>query len=220
MARNWISIINAPVDPPDWGIPPAQITDLITLFDAAQDILLKAQSDTERTKVVTAQCNAAFKALVKRLRFIKAHYFLMPPLTEADLIALGLKPPDTVHTPIPEPKAEVTADVALIDAHLIELRDFRPRLEHSPDPRSDHAVDIRIGIVGGVGPYAIDAPPDPQQGSKLPFARTTRRRWERFDLEGNSGKTVWFSLAYRNSSNQIGPFCPIFSAIIPYEREA
>jgi hypothetical protein len=139
----------------------------------------------------------------------------VPPLAESDIIALGLKLPDTSHTPIPRPKAEATADVGLIDAHLIELRDFRPRLEHSPDPRSDRAVDIRMGIVGGVGPYAIDAPPNPQQGSRLPFVRTTRRRRERFDLEGNSGKTAWISLAYRNGTNKVGPFCPAFSIIIP-----
>jgi hypothetical protein len=52
-------------------------------------------------------------------------------------------------------------------------------------------------------------------GGKLPFAKTTRRRRERFDLEGNSGKTAWFSLAYRNEKNQAGPFCPPFSAVIP-----
>jgi hypothetical protein len=76
-------------------------------------------------------------------------------------------------------------------------------------------VDLHIGIVGGAGPFAIETPPNPEQGGKLPFARTTRRRWERFDLEGNSGKTAWFSLAYRNAKGQIGPFCPPFSAVIP-----
>jgi hypothetical protein len=215
MARNWISIINAPGTTPPWGIPPAQVTEFVILFDAAQDILLKASSESERTKVVTAQCNAAFKALTARMRYLKNHFFLVPPLSEMDIIALGLKPEDTTRTPIPPPKAEAAADVGLVDAHLIELRDFRPRLEHSPDPRSDHAVDIHMGIVGGVGPYAIDAPPDPQQGSRLPFARTTRRRRERFDLEGNSGKTAWISLAYRNEKNEVGPFCPAFSIIIP-----
>ncbi|MDR2739195.1 MAG: hypothetical protein LBB68_05125, partial [Treponema sp.] len=47
MARNWISIINAPVNPPNWGIPPAQITAFVTVFDAADAALLRIQSDTE-----------------------------------------------------------------------------------------------------------------------------------------------------------------------------
>jgi hypothetical protein len=215
MARNWISIINAPGTTPPWGIPPAQVTEFVTLFDAAEAALLKASSDTERTKVVTAQCSAAFKDLVAKLRFIKKHYFLAPPLTETDLAGLGLKPEDTVHTPIPRPDGQVTGDVGYPAAHMLELSNFRPLGAPSSDPRSDYAVDIHIGIVGGVGPYAIEAPPDPQHGGKLPFARTIRRRRERFDLEGNSGKTAWFSLAYRNGKGQIGPFCPAFSAIIP-----
>jgi hypothetical protein len=204
-----------PVSPPDWGIPAAEITAFVTLFDAAQTILLKASSETERTTVVTAQCNAAFKALTDKMRFFKNHYFLIPPLLEPDLISLGLKPGDSVRTPIPPPNAEVTAGIGLIDAHLVEVRDIHPRQAHSTDPRSDDAADIHIGIVGGVGPYAIDAPPDPSQGSTLPFARTTRRRRERFDLEGNSGKTAWFSLAYRNDKGDICPFCPPFPVIIP-----
>jgi hypothetical protein len=215
MARNWISTINPPQNPPNWGIPPAQITEFVTVFDAAQTAFLKASSDTERTKVVTAQCNAAFKALTAKMRYLKKHFFLVPPLTEMDIASLGLKPEDTVHTPIPPPNGQVTADVGYPAAHMIELSNFRALGVPSSDPRSNAAVDIHMGIVGGVGPYAIDAPPDPRQGSTLPFARTTRRRRERFDLEGNSGKTVWFSLAYRNSTNKIGPFCPAFSAIIP-----
>jgi hypothetical protein len=215
MARNWISIINSPVSPPNWGIPPAEMTEFVTLHDTAQTILQKAENDAERTTVVTAQCNAAFKALTAKMRFFKKHYFLVPPLTDSDLISLGLKPADVVRSPVSQPDAEVIASIGLVDAHLIEVRDIRPRQAHSTDPRADYAVDIHIGIVGGVGPYAIDAPPDPAQGGKLPFVRTTRRRRERFDLEGNSGKTAWFSLAYRNGKNQVGPFCPPFSAVIP-----
>jgi hypothetical protein len=103
MGRNWISIINAPVDPPNWSIPTAKITELITVFDTAQDIFLKASSDSERTPVVTAQCNAAFKALEDAMRFMKAHWFLVPPLLEADLISLGLKP-DEPPPPQPPPR--------------------------------------------------------------------------------------------------------------------
>jgi hypothetical protein len=215
MARNWISIINAPGTTPPWGIPPAQVTKFVTLFDAAQAVLLKASSESERTRVVTAQCNAAFEAMEDEARFIKGHYFLVPPLTEMDLVSLGLKLPDTSHAPIPPPDGQVTADVGYPASHMLELSNFRPTGVPSSDPRSNDAVDIHIGIVGGVGPYAIAAPPEPGRESSLPFARTTRRRWERFDLEGNSGKTVWFSLAYRNGKGDIGPFCSAFSAIIP-----
>jgi hypothetical protein len=146
---------------------------------------------------------------------MKKRRFISPPLTEAELISLGLKPADTVRTPVPPPDGQVTGDLSYTAAHMLEIANFRPLGAPSTDPRSDDARDIHIGIVGGVGPYAVDAPPDPERGGKLPFAKTTRRHRERFDLEGNSGKTAWFSLAYRNGKNQVGPFCPPFSAVIP-----
>jgi hypothetical protein len=214
MARNWSAAMN-PAISPTWGIPPEVILEFTALTNTADAVLVKAENEATRTPVVNLQCAEAFAALVKKMRFIKNHYFLVPPLTEADLVGLGLKPADKTRTPIPEPNAEVTATVRPVDAHLIEVRDIRPRQEHSTDPRSDDAVDIHIGIVGGVGPFAIEAPPDPAQGRKLPFVLTTRRRRERFDLEGNSGKIAWVSLAYRNPSGKVGPFCPPFQVVIP-----
>ncbi|MDR2739877.1 MAG: hypothetical protein LBB68_08620, partial [Treponema sp.] len=140
MARNWISIINAPVDPPNWGIPPARITSFVTVFDTADAALLKVQSDTGRTPVATAQCNAAFKALKDNMRFMKAHFFLMPPLSESDLVSLGLKPGNADHTPIPRPNGQVTADLGYPAAHMIELSNFRALGAPSSDPRSDYGV--------------------------------------------------------------------------------
>jgi hypothetical protein len=213
MARNWLTVITAE-KAAAWGIPAAKMTELAALTGDAAAVLDKAQSGSERTPVVTSQCGAAFKTLEAKLRFFKKHYLLLPPLTTADLVSLGLKP-DTVQTPIPAPDAQATASIGFADAHLIDVRDIRPRLGHSTDERSDWAVDIRIGIVDGAGPFRIDAPPGPGTGSRLPFAMTTRRRRERFDLEGSSGKTAWFSLAFRNKKGQLGPFCPPFAATVP-----
>jgi hypothetical protein len=215
MARNWISIIHAPQNPPDWGIPDAQITEFVTLFNTAQTALLKAQSETERTPVVTAQCNAAFKALTDKMRFIKAHYFLIPPLSPEDLVALGLKPEDPTRTEIPPPNGQVTADVGYPAAHMIELSNFRPLGAPSSDPRSDHGIAIKIGIVDGADPYHIDAPPPADKGNLLPAYRFTRRHRERLDFSGNSGKTLCVSLAWENAKGDPGPFCPVITAVIP-----
>jgi hypothetical protein len=55
-----------------------------------------------------------------------------------------------------------------------------------------------MGIVGGTELYHIDAPPASDKGRTLPFHKFTRRKRERFDLSGNSGKTLCVSLAYEN----------------------
>jgi hypothetical protein len=157
----------------------------------------------------------AFKALVAKMRFLKNHYYLIPPLTDPDLVSLGLKPDDTIRTEIPRPDGQVTADVGYPAAHMIELSNFRTLGAPSSDPRSDYGVGIKIGIVGGTDPYHIDAPPPSGKGDLLPFYLFTRRRRERLDLSGNSGKTLCISMARENAKGQSGPFCPIITVIIP-----
>jgi hypothetical protein len=216
MARNWISIVHAPQNPPDWGIPAAQITELITLFEAAQVILMKASSETERTPVVTAQCNAAFKALEDKMRFFKSHYFLLPPLTEADLISLGLKPRDPA-SPIPAPETQPEADLTFPGIHLVELRSIRPVAGGAaPDTRGDYGVRIYYGLSGDpTEAHRFRVTGTPKTGKDLPESLFTRRKKERFDFDGESGKTVYFCLRYENPAGKAGPFGPILSVVIP-----
>jgi hypothetical protein len=214
MAQNWMEVLT-PAKLTAWGIPTEEYNEFGTLVFTARDALQKAQSETERTPVVTAQCNAAFKALTDKMRFFKSHYFLVPPLTEADLVSLGIKPADTIRTPIPPPNGQVTADIGYPAAHRIELTNFRSLGAPSTDPRSDDGVNIKIGIVDGTDPYRIDAPPPPDKGELLPFSLSTHRRRERFDLSGNSGKTLCVSLCRKNAKGNPGPFCPVITSIIP-----
>jgi hypothetical protein len=219
MARNWISIINAPVDPPDWGIPAAKITELITLFDAAEAMFLRVQSDIERTKVVTAQCNEAFDALTDSMRSMKNHYFLVPPLSESDLISLGLKPRDPP-SPIETPEAQPEADLTFPGIHLVELRNIRPVAGGTaPDLRSDYGVRIHYGLTGEpTEAYRFRVTGTPKTGKDLPKSLFTRRKRERFDFDGESGQRVYFCLQYENPTGGEkgkGPFGPMLSAIIP-----
>jgi hypothetical protein len=219
MTRNWISVLQDPQYPPNWGIPPNEVMELVTLFDAAQAALIKAQSDTERTPVVTARCNAAFKALTDKMRFFHSHFFLIPPLIEADLISLGLKPRDPP-TPIPTPEAQPEADLAFPGVHLVELRNIRPVSSGTaPDHRSDYGVRIYFGLSGDpTEAHRFRVTGVPKTGKDLPESLFTRRKKERFDFDGESGKTVYFCLQYENPSGGQagkGPFGPILSAVIP-----
>jgi hypothetical protein len=65
-----------------WGVPNAEFVILGTLYDTA-DALLK-KDETERTHVITVELQAAFKALTAKMRFFKDRYFKMPPLSEGD----------------------------------------------------------------------------------------------------------------------------------------
>jgi hypothetical protein len=118
MAKNWSGILTAKAA--SWNVPTAELAQLDSLSATAETILNKAQS-SERTSVITAQCKAAFDALAEKMRFLKSHYFLEPPLTDSDLISLELKPRDTTHTPIPPPTEQAEADILRPGVHLLEL---------------------------------------------------------------------------------------------------
>jgi hypothetical protein len=212
MARNWIAALT-PEKRKAWGIAAEDFTNLGALFDAAQGALQKAQDDTQRTPVVTAQCGAAFKTLEAKMRYFKKRYFMAPPLTAAELVSLGLTPADTSHTPIPPPRDEAEAELGFPDYHLIEVRNIRRRGLTSGDLRSYHGVRIHLGIVDGTGPCRIAAAP--ATGADLLWSKFTRRRRERFDLDGNSGKEVYVSLAYENAKGESGPSGPILKGTIP-----
>jgi hypothetical protein len=55
-------------------------------------------------------------------------------------------------------------------------------------------------------------------GEDLPHSVFTHKKKYRFDFDGDSGKTVYFSLKYENEKGGEegeGLYGPIFSAIIP-----
>ena len=214
MCRVWIAVMTEEVRTA-WGIPAARFTELNALFAAAQAALQTATTETTRTPVATAACKTAFKVMEAKMRFFKNHYFLVPPLTDADLVSLGLKPPAGASSPIPAPDAEATGDIGYPDPHVIDILNLRPRQHHSTDPRSDYGFAIKMGIVGGTEHYHIDAPPPSDKGITLPFYMSTRRRRERFDLAGNSGKILCISIAWKNSKGEEGPYCPVMQIIIP-----
>jgi hypothetical protein len=199
-----------------WGIPTAEFTELGTLFGAAQTLLQKAEDADERTRVITVECQAAFKALEAKMRFFRDRYFKLPPLTEGDWAALGFRRKDPRPTPIPVPRNQVEADLTFPGIHLVELRKIRPVSGTAPDARSDYGVRIYYGLSGPSGEtYKFRVTGEPRGGKDLPYSVFTKRKKERFDFDGESGNTVYFCLRYENSKGEAGPFGPILSAVIP-----
>ncbi|MDR2185199.1 MAG: hypothetical protein LBO80_05960 [Treponema sp.] len=214
VCRNWSVILTAETRTA-WGIPQAQYNELLDILDTAQDLLQKAES-SERTPVITEQCKEAFEALTGKMRFFKGHFFLKPPLANADLVRLGLTP-RRPPSPILRPEAQVEADLAFPGIHLVELQNIRAVGTFGlPDPRSDYGVRIYYGLSGPPSDkYRFRLTGDPKTGADLPYSLFTRRRRERFDFDGESGNRVWFCLRYENPKGEAGPFGPILTAVIP-----
>ena len=221
MAKNWLFIIGNS-NPPPWNIPQPDVADLNNLTGEAETALVQAQSSA-RTPVITAECKAAFEALIAKMRLLKSHYFLTPPLTDADYISLELQPKDTTHTPVPPPTAQAEADISRPGVHLLELH-LRPVAGSPPDPhRADYGYRIYYGVLPPGG-AAVEAATGikrellkaPVSGDELPHSRFTRRKKELFDFPAeDSGKTVYFCIRYENAKGEPGPWGPMFSSVIP-----
>ena len=221
MAKNWLFVIGNS-NPPPWGIPQPEVADLNNLTGEAENAPQEAQS-SNRTPVITAQCKAAFEALIAKMRLLKSHYFLTPPLTDADYISLELQPKDTTHTPVPPPTAQAEADISRPGVHLLELH-LRPVAGSPPDPhRADYGYRIYYGVLPPGG-AAVEAATGikrellkaPVSGDELPHSRFTRRKKELFDFPAeDSGKTVYFCIRYENAKGEPGPWGPMFSSVIP-----
>jgi hypothetical protein len=188
-----------------------------------REAALALTQSTARTVVITAQAKTAFAALTEKMRFFKSHYFVLPPLTDTDLIFLGLKPHDAKPTPIPPPADQAEADVRYPGAHMLELH-LRPVDAASPDPhRSDYGFRVYFGILppGGASVEAATSSKRelmkaPISGDELPHSHFTRRKRERLDFsQEERGKTIYFRVRYENAKGEPGPWGPIFSAVIP-----
>ena len=90
MCRKWIAYLIATLRTA-WGIPEAEFTELGTLFQAAETLLIKAQDEAERTHVITVECQAAFKTLSAKMRFFRDRYFKIRPLADGDWAALDFR---------------------------------------------------------------------------------------------------------------------------------
>jgi hypothetical protein len=217
MARTWSATITPKASA--WNVPTAELAALDGLAGTAAGILDKAQS-AERTSIVTAQCKTAFDALIEKMRFIKNHFLLVPPLTDSDLVSLGLKPKDTIRTPVPPPSEQAEADILRPGVHLLELI---LRVSGGGPLRNGVGFRVYWGVMPHGGADLSAAASNkrelmnvPVSGEALPFSRFTKRKRERFDFDAaDSGKTAYFCIRLENAKGEPGPWGALFSAVIP-----
>jgi hypothetical protein len=213
MAKNWLFILKTKAA--DWGIPASAVTGLETKSNTAETWLAKYTS-AERTRTITAETNAAFDDLAAFMRDFKRRYFLLPPLTTSDLVSLGLKPGDETATAEGIPTAQPEADLTFPGIHLVELIRIRPVSGRKPGDGSECGTRVHYGLTGAPTtkhPFRLEEVP--LTGLRLPYSAWASRKKIRFDFDGESGNTVYFSLQYERGTGKTGPFGPILKAVIP-----
>jgi hypothetical protein len=225
MARRWLEVIAAKLTA--WNIPASVLTALDALVAAAADCLQTIQS-LERTAVNTAKCNAAFDTLTDKMRFIKNHYFLSPPLTDVDFISLGLKPHDQNRTEIPPPVNHPGVEVVKWAPHTLGLRLFTAI--NMGDNEADYGFRVYYGLVAPTAPvsvdgkvsasrlasdvYALSSPPGTQ--GDLPNSFFTRRVKDTLVLPLEAtGYTCYLSVRFENGKGDKGLRGTMIHALVP-----
>jgi hypothetical protein len=207
-----------------WGIPSEKFTEYGLAYGDAQAALRKVLDKAERTHVMTVECQQAFAALEKIMRYFRDRFFKIPPLTDADWAALGFRAKDPHPTPAPAPTGVPAVSLSypggphMLDAHLGPMAGTE-----ALDSESDYGYAIYVGAMPPGGATLEQAASDkhylmkaPVDGKSLQHYRFTRRRKERLTVDGAAaGMTVYVCARYENRKDEVGNWGPVVSAIIP-----
>jgi hypothetical protein len=219
-AKRWESLFEA--NRINWQIPQAKVGELTDFISDCDDALEEGIT-RGRLPEVNAKIASRFKDLSDFLRDLKRRYIFVPPLTEFNLVALGLKPPDTTPTPIGPPTSQVSAEISYPGKSLHRLQ-IVPTAGGAYDERSDYGFKIFWGYLppGGATTeqalsdrhYLVGPPETPEQlASGNMFTRRKRDMIEHpYDT---SGMTCFYCIRYENPTGGKGPWGPMFSAVIP-----
>ena len=219
MAKNWASLFET--NGTKWEIAAPEITIFTTKSTKAEEALIIAMS-SERTSSTTALVDQRFSDLVAYMRFIKQRKFYKPILSNADFVALGLKPPKEKRSAVPTPVNRARGWIATsIPSVLMVQWEYLDEL--SDDQRSNYCVRVNYGLatedpaaqsaLTGKHYYLSEPPRSPEQ---LPADFSTKRRKHAIAFPAeDSGKRAWFALRVENSKGEKGPWGEMFSGIIP-----
>jgi hypothetical protein len=175
---------------------------------------LNATPSAARTPTLVAQIKTAEKALVADMRDIKKRYFFVPPLTDADVVALGLKPKDTILSPVGAPTMPADGDLTFPAKGLVDVVKIRAGGQ-TPDRRAVYGVRIYYGILGPDDGSPFRITKAPKTGDGLPFSVFTRKQNHRFDFTAERGNRLFVCMKYENSKGQSGPWGEVMDAFIP-----
>ena len=204
MGKNWFQILSEKREA--WSVPEEMTTKLHQATNTAE-----AENKIpagERNAVSNARLKTAFGELTAVLRDIKRRYFFIPPLTEADMAALGLRIKDTTPTPVADPTGQAEAVISYPGRTQLQLR--INHVEGTPlDTKANYGCRVYYGV------YAAAETP-PATGKELRDSKFTRQKKMLFTFEPeDTGKTAYFAIRYENSKGKTGPWGPMFSALIP-----
>ena len=219
MGRKWVQYIT-PQRMTQWNIPEQMITTLENVVEAAGNALQTAMT-SDRTAVINTMVRVKFGEMVDHMRDLRRRHYFMPPLTEMDWVALEMRLPDTIITPIGPPTTVVQAEITYPHKNALALR-IVPIDGQGDDPRPDWGYRIYFGVLP-----QKEVPEElmierqylrrePQRPEELTQSHFTRRKRDVLEFQyDNSGMKCFICIRYENGKGEVGPWGPMASAFIP-----
>jgi hypothetical protein len=223
MAKTWFEVFAKPVKPSTtlsetgdniytgskaegWRIPLLVITDLNKCIVRCSYTLAIINDRETRTEVAVAEANSAFATLTKYMRDIKRRYFFVPPLADTDIMSLGLRVRDGIHTPTTTPTSEVVIDPFLKGRHQLGINIVYVVGSPISPANKGYRVWYRVVAQG-------EKPPASPEDLHKSFYTGKRKDIINFDYT-DSGKVVWLAVQIENDGKK-GPWGPMIHAMIP-----
>jgi hypothetical protein len=189
-----------------WGIADTSLAELGARRDAARSAQAVEENESTRTPVTVAECRAAFRAQKEFMRDFKRRYFISPPLTDADFVALGLKPRAKHRTPVSAPEDIPDVEVQTPHPRTVRIR-FRYRnAARWGKPKNVRGIECQW-IIAGSPPLSVD--------DLLHTATATRNPLELVFEENQRGKKIYFAVRWEAGATKKGKWSDIFYVIIP-----
>jgi hypothetical protein len=189
----------------DWGIPSAQVSALDTLILTAQNAL-HATEGAGRGPVATAACKAAFAALVEKMRYLKERYFFVPPLSDEDLVSLGLTPRDKHPSPIAPPTGNPGFEITPSGTRRLTVRVWDEDTGEKKRP---------YGMTGAVVRYVISDAPVEDMTLFTQSDLITKSPYIFTGTDAQRGKWISLAMCWQSETGGKGPWSEIQSTLIP-----
>jgi hypothetical protein len=204
MAENWVDEFKQSADA--WKIDAKAVGEFAVLVGIAKAAYTEAAYQKTRTSVSMTSRNSAFENLTRAARDMKKRYLHVPPLSEADIISLGLSVRKKGRALSQIPAARVVVEVFLTDRNELGIKIAFTYGDPGDPSSKGYRVAYKILEEG-------EAEPESARLLTEHFFIGKRRHVMKFD-EKDSRKFVCIAARVENG-DKVGPWGPIVKVSIP-----
>jgi len=187
-----------------WKIPVERIDELLSAQDDLREHIQLATASPTSANIHQRQ--NTHKNATRLLRVFINQFLRFPPITDTDLIAMGIPPRDTIRTTHFQVTENVAFNITLSAIRELKINFWIQDANHRAKPKGYDGAIIIWGI-------ADKAPLNPEDLTHHIMA--SRTPFTLFFTEEERGKTVYIALAWQNERGIRGTWSEYQTAVVP-----